>query len=90
MAQNVFDPTVTREVFVDIRFPGNEYGVDLPGHFKADTVEVTPNILDYNDAEYAVFVVDEPQENAYPHIWVGEYRLSVRELRRVHPEYFLA
>lgn len=89
MAKNVFDATVTRKVFLDIRFPGNGIGVELPGHFKADTVEVTPNILDGNEAEYAVFVVDEPHENAYPHIWVGEYRLSVKELKRVHPEYFI-
>ena len=92
MAKNVFNPEKQCEVtLAGHLFAGYNCSSRLPGHFAADTVEVTET---YNNGdhptEYAVFTVDEPEKGdsaglPYPHSWVGTYRISMDELQRNQP-----
>ena len=92
MAKNVFDPEVKRTIFLNIVFPGFALGNFVPGHFEADTVEFgeKPAVsIPSNFEEFAVFHVDEPANGAYPHRFVGTYRIPVDELKMNHPELFV-
>lgn len=87
MAKNVFDPSVTYNVFLNIRFPGFACGMSLPGHFEADSVEAFDEST--QEREFGVFTVDEPTGNEYPHRFVGTYRIPFGELKTYNPELFV-
>lgn len=95
MAKNVFDPQKQYKLFLDGHAFNKVFDHPLlPGHFAADTVEVTET-YNHEDhpAEYAVFTVDEPEKGSskslpYPHSWVGTYRISMDLLRRNQPWLF--
>ena len=95
MAKDVFNPEKQYNVILEGHtFAGLGNSPCLPGHFAADTVEVTET-YNHGDhpAEYAVFTVDEPEKGdsmtlPYPHSWVGSYRISMDELLRKQPWLF--
>lgn len=92
MAKNVFDPSVTHKIFLNIVFPGFTCGNFVPGHFEADTVEFGEKpvtAVPSNYEEFAVFTVAEPVNGEYPHRFVGTYRIPIEELKMNHPELFV-
>ena len=81
MAKNVFNPETNYSIkLFGHFFEGYQGGYsNVHGHFAADTVEVSGELS--GEREYAVFTVDEPNGNEYPHAFVGTYRLPMSRLR---------
>lgn len=88
MAKNVFDPEKQYSVTLyahSFRAPTLTWRPPkLPGTFEADTVEISNGYGE--DNEFAVFHVAEPQENAFPALWVGVYRIPMNWLAVCPPE----
>ena len=85
MAKNVFNPETTHTIpLVGHRFDGYLGGYcTVHGHFAADTVEVFDEAT--REHEFAVFTVDEPANNEYPHAFVGTYRISMGNVKQSFP-----
>ena len=87
MAKDVFNPEEKHVVYLaNHSFDGTLNSPTLPGHFAADTVEVEGERG--GETAYAVFTVDEPVGNEYPHEWVGTYRIGMSALKLYNPELF--
>ena len=79
MAKNVFNPEINYEIMLlgQILQP-NAVPIKVHGHFDADTVEFDDEMG--GEREFAVFNVDEPVHQEYPHRQVGKFRISRGEL----------
>lgn len=78
--QNVFNPDTCYSIkLLGHYFDGYQGDcATVHGHFAADTVEVSGEYS--REKEYAVFTVDEPNGNEYPHAFVGTYRIAMSAL----------
>lgn len=77
--KNVFNPETNYTItLLGHIFDGYAVSPIVHGHFAADTVEVSGELS--GEREYAVFTVDEPNGNEYPHAFVGTYRLAMSAL----------
>ncbi len=78
---NVFNPETNYSiVLLGHLFSGQTVSPCVHGHFAADTVEASGELS--GEKEYAVFTVDEPVNNEYPHAFVGSYRIPMSALRQ--------
>lgn len=84
MANGVFNPENHYKVCLAGITIGGLYNPTLPGHFAADTVEVDDELSRVK--EYAVFTVDEPLHQEYPHACVGTFRLPLDYVESSKPE----
>ena len=84
MAKNVFDPKKHyRQTITGHSFDRSPIPPTLPGHFLPDTVEHFDKLT--REREYAVFVVDDPQDIEYPFHWAGTYRIPMSAIRQTPP-----
>ena len=79
MAKNVFNPEINYEIqLLGHVLQPNAVPIVVHGHFDADTVEFDDELG--GEREFAVFNVDEPTNQEYPHRQVGKYRIAMGEL----------
>ena len=85
MAKGVFDPAKHyRLCLVGHCFDRNQSPPTLPGHFLPDTVEHFDKLT--REREFAVFIVDEPQNGEYPFHWAGTYKIQMGMIRQAPPQ----
>ena len=79
MAKNVFNPENNYKIqLLGHILQPNAAPIEVHGHFDADTVEFDDELG--GEREFAVFNVDEPENQEYPHRQVGKYRIAMGEL----------
>ena len=84
MAKGIFNPAKHyRLCLVGHCFDRNQSPPTLPGHFLPDTVEHFDQLT--REREFAVFIVDEPQDGEYPFHWAGTYKIQMGAIRQNPP-----
>lgn len=80
MAKGVFDPDKHYNLFLSGHsFDRSVTPPTLPGRFLSDTIEHFDKLT--YEREYAVFVVDDPQNGEYPYHWAGTYKIPMSAIR---------
>lgn len=83
--KNKFDPEKHYKVCIrGHRFDTCPAPSVLPGHFLPDTIDHFDKLS--MEKEYAVFVVDDPQNGEYPFHWAGSFRIPMGALRQNPPQ----
>ena len=84
MAKGVFEPAKHyRLCLMGHSHDKNMIPPTLPGHFLPDTIEHFDPLT--REREFAVFVVDEPQQGEYPFHWAGTYIIQMGALQLSPP-----